>query len=198
MPEEEYPSPILPEEHTSKTKPKRPAKKQGELAEMAFMYKAASFGFGVAKPYGDSFQYDFLLDSGQRTWRVQVKSTNSRGRWGSYVIRACRSPIYGKARGYTAEEIDFLIAWIEPVDVWYVIPVQAFVPRIQLAVHPQDPASRGKYERFREAWCLMACQRTGKMFEDLEVEQRCQPSGRSERVVSAIGGCPLKAGVVSS
>ena len=37
-------------------------KQRGELAEMAFTYKAAGLGFGVAKPYGDSESYDFILD----------------------------------------------------------------------------------------------------------------------------------------
>jgi hypothetical protein len=38
-------------------------KQRGELAEIAFTHKAAAFGFGVAKPYGDSERYDFILDS---------------------------------------------------------------------------------------------------------------------------------------
>ncbi len=42
---------------------------------MGFMFKAAGLGFGVAKPCGDSERYDFILDSGKRLWRVQVKST---------------------------------------------------------------------------------------------------------------------------
>jgi hypothetical protein len=41
-------------------------KRRGEFAELAFVYKASSLGFGVAKPYGDSFRYDFILDSEER------------------------------------------------------------------------------------------------------------------------------------
>ena len=52
-------------------------KRRGELAELAFVYKAASLGFGVAKPYGDSERYDFILDSGSKLWRIQVKSTST-------------------------------------------------------------------------------------------------------------------------
>ena len=59
-----------------KGKPQKGTLKQrGELAEMGFMFKAAGLGFGVAKPWGDSERYDFILDSGERFWRVQVKST---------------------------------------------------------------------------------------------------------------------------
>ena len=49
-------------------------KAKGELGELAFVHKAASLGFGVAKPHGENEPYDFILDSGKRLWRVQVKS----------------------------------------------------------------------------------------------------------------------------
>ena len=52
-------------------------KKKGEAAELAFMLKAVSLGFGVAKPWGDSERYDFILDSGTQLWRVQVKSSSA-------------------------------------------------------------------------------------------------------------------------
>jgi hypothetical protein len=44
-------------------------KAKGELAELAFERKAASMGLGVSKPHGEN-----ELDSGERLWRVQVKS----------------------------------------------------------------------------------------------------------------------------
>src|SRR5213596_2616467 len=75
-------------------------KRKGELSEAAFLLKAAGLGFGVAKPWGDSERYDFILDShgldfhkndshnndshnhdphdhaaGRRLWRVQLKCT---------------------------------------------------------------------------------------------------------------------------
>src|SRR2546422_4014222 len=38
-------------------------KRKGELSEAAFLLKAAGLCFGVAKPWGDSERYDFILDS---------------------------------------------------------------------------------------------------------------------------------------
>src|SRR4029077_7260224 len=38
-------------------------KRRGELAELAFALKAASLGFGVARPWGDSERYDCILDA---------------------------------------------------------------------------------------------------------------------------------------
>jgi hypothetical protein len=41
------------------------------------MSKAASLGFGVAKPYGDREPFDFIVSWNRRLWRVQVKSTRT-------------------------------------------------------------------------------------------------------------------------
>jgi len=37
-------------------------KRRGELAELAFAYKATHLGFGVSKPFGDSERYDNVVD----------------------------------------------------------------------------------------------------------------------------------------
>lgn len=127
-------------------------KQQGELAEMGFMFKAAGLGFGVAKPWGESERYDFALDTGKRFVRVQVKSTYVARRQ-SYSVIARRS----HNLAYTAEQIDFLVAYIVAEDAWYVIPVEAFAPRKQLEFHPSGSKykGRGRYEKYREAWDLM-------------------------------------------
>jgi hypothetical protein len=122
---------------------------------MGFMFKAAGLGFGVAKPWGDSERYDYILDSGQRLWRVQVKST--------YVARTHSYTVHSQGRfgpnnkAYTAEQIDMLVAYIVAEDAWYVIPVAAFVPRTMIALYPSGSKKRnsGRYEKYREAWALM-------------------------------------------
>ncbi|MFZ2009665.1 MAG: group I intron-associated PD-(D/E)XK endonuclease, partial [Candidatus Sulfotelmatobacter sp.] len=57
---------------------------------MMFMVKAAQKGFATAKPYGDSRRYDFILDVGQRLWRVQVKSSSAK-QYGSYMVNLQRN-----------------------------------------------------------------------------------------------------------
>ena len=51
-------------------------KKRGQWAELRFMAKAAELGFQLAKPLGDTAQYDVVLDLGGRFISVQVKSTS--------------------------------------------------------------------------------------------------------------------------
>jgi hypothetical protein len=130
----------------------RTPKQQGELGELAFLHKAADLGFGVAKPYGDSAGYDFILDSGERFWRVQVKSIYKTSRHG-YQAKAQRcdhSP-------YTAEQIDFLVAYVVPRDIWYVIPVDCISVSTSLGFYPSGcRRNSGRYEAYREAWHLMA------------------------------------------
>lgn len=137
----------------------RTSKRRGELAELAFVLKAARYGFSVAKPYGDSDRYDFIVDGGARPWRVQVKSANCISE-GAYFIASQRCS-NGRAIPYTAEEIDFLAAYVSPEDAWFVIPVREFVPRTSLHLFPKARGNHGRFARFREAWCLLSCKRQG-------------------------------------
>src|SRR6202142_3144529 len=106
-------------------------KRQGELAELAFAHKAATEGFGVAKPYGDSERFDFILISrdwpeGDKLWRVQVKSTATLNE-GFYHVNAHRRT-WGRVTAYKPTEVDFLVAYIIPDDSWFIFPIQASAP----------------------------------------------------------------------
>ncbi len=48
-------------------------KRTGELAEAAFLVKTAGLGYAASKPWGDSERYDFILDTGNRTWACPDK-----------------------------------------------------------------------------------------------------------------------------
>jgi len=162
-----------------------PSKRRGEVAEAAFLHKAASLGFSVAKPWGDSDRYDFILDNGGHSWRVQVKTASAVGR-GAFGIRASGSD---PTRVYTAEEIDFLVAYIVSEDLWYVLPVHVFarVRHAKLFPFRERPISR--YEKYREAWCLMACPKDGICKAEVDVQRRCQRDARSGEVCN-VPACP--------
>ena len=127
-------------------------KEKGELAELAFLHKAASLGFGVARPHGDSERYDFILDSGERFLRVQVKSIFGMVE-GMYRLRCT----HGDKIPYTSKEIDFLVAYIAAEGIWYVIRVDCAPASSVLAFYPSGrERGRGRFEAFHEAWHLMA------------------------------------------
>ncbi len=164
-------------------------KRKGELSEAAFLLKATGLGFGVAKPWGDSERYDFILDShglgfhnndadsndshgldchnndshnndsrghaaSRRLWRVQLKCTavvRARG----YDVQPIYS-IYGQGKMvYTADDIDVLVAHIIPLDIWYVLPIEAFAPCKSLRFYPQGGCKRPRFKHYREAWHLL-------------------------------------------
>jgi hypothetical protein len=106
--------------------PRKNTKVTGERSEAAFLNRASDQGFGVAKPWGDSLRYDFILDNGSRLLRIQVKCTESI-RAHAYETRATYS--VGKGRAvYTTKDIDFIAAHIVPLDIWYIIPVEICTP----------------------------------------------------------------------
>ncbi len=127
-------------------------KKRGEAAELAFMLKAVSLGFGVAKPWGER-PYDFILDTETRLWRVQVKST-SQVNCGAYSVNANRH-MNGKSIAYKTGEIDFLIALIVPEDCWYVIPLKAILSHKNVRIYPEKDPRGWEYGKYREAWELI-------------------------------------------
>jgi PD-(D/E)XK endonuclease len=125
-------------------------KARGELGELAFALKAASLGFGVSKPHGDDESYDCIVDSGKRLWRVQVKSCCRPYHTTGYRAHGDR----GARKPYKTSEIDFLVAYIVPLDIWYIISVQRLTAHVVL--YPLGCTRKGGYfECFREAWRLM-------------------------------------------
>lgn len=123
-------------------------KRLGEIAEAAFVAKAAELGFSVAKPWGDSDPYDFITQSGGRLCRVQVKSAHKKGKQGGYSFRAHNHAL----RAYRANEIDALVAHVVPEKVWYVLPVKVVKGLRSLKLYPGSKRRRSKYEKYREAW----------------------------------------------
>lgn len=126
------------------------AKRRGELAELAFMRKAANLGFAVAKPWGDSDRYDVVVRFEKTFWRVQIKSvlalTPSRRH---FVVHAKNTA----GKPYSSDEIDFLVAYIFAVDLWYIFPVHVVEQKKSLCVKPGSKKSR--LEQYRENWDLM-------------------------------------------
>jgi PD-(D/E)XK endonuclease len=131
------------------------SKAKGELGELAFVHKAATLGFGVAKPHGDNERYDFILDSGERFWRVQVKTIC---KVHGHLYQTSSSHGHGVGtKPYKAREIDFVVAYIAPRHIWYVIPVKYVASSTALCFYPSGcRQGSGRFEPYREAWHLMA------------------------------------------
>jgi PD-(D/E)XK endonuclease len=131
-----------------------PPKRMGELSELDFLRKTMGMGMIVSKPWGDSYRYDFVCDTCGRLWRVQVRSTDERFGHRGYAVHA--SVYVGrKIVGLTEKDIDVIVAYIVSRDIWYVVPVKAFVPRKNLWFYPDGSKKGAMFEKYREAWWVM-------------------------------------------
>jgi hypothetical protein len=136
-------------------------KHRGELAELAFMRKAASRGYAVSKPWGDCERYDFVVRVGKLFWRIQVESVRAKcPRRAYYNVQT----VNWLKRPYSPEDIDFLIAYIFPEDVWYVFPANVVENRTTICINPDS--KRPRFAQFREAW---------KLLEQSGTAQTCPP-----------------------
>ena len=138
-------------------------KRLGEIAELAFILKATSLGLTPSRPYGDRRPYDFLLECGPRVLRIQIKSVFSNrlrdGHRYSVNTGISRKSETTKKRervGYTSADIDFIVAYVEPQNAWYVIPVDALGQRTFINLYPLGKTRTigGHFEKYREAWHL--------------------------------------------
>jgi len=111
------------------------------------MAAAAENDLHVTKPWGDSAQYDFILERQSRFLRVQVKSTQ-------FFDHGCYPcAVRGSRWRYAEHAFDFLAVYIPPEDLWYIIPAPAFREQASVALRPA--AQNSKYAKYLGAWELL-------------------------------------------
>lgn len=156
-------------------------KRRGEAAEAAFLARATHLGFRVLLPWGESNPYDAAVDIGQRLLRVQVKSAGSYN--AGYTIKTTGA----NGRVYTLDDIDFVVGYVVPEEIWYVIPVEAVGNRATIKFRPHSRRLvKPMFERYRDAWCLLDCPREKRGWND--TPKIC----RSEEVGVQCAVCPKK------
>ena len=127
--------------------------RRGDLGEVAFVHKAMSLGYVVAKPYGQMHRYDFMVEGGNKLWRVQVK-TSTCMRDGRYQLCVQRIT-HRRTVAYKKSELDFVVAYLMPVKTWYILPISVVAGRRSFLLAP--PGFRGKnlWAQYLEAWHLL-------------------------------------------
>ena len=136
-------------------------KDKGSLAEAKFLVKAAELGFGVLVPWGDNRPYDLVLEKEGYFFRVQIKSCYAKQYTKPGVFRYCcnvKLNSHHKVR-YTSSTVDIVAVYIEPEDLWYIIP-SSFLDSFSgttLQFYPTSKnSSTAASEPFREKWELLS------------------------------------------
>ncbi len=138
-------------------KPRKDTKRLGELGELAFIMKSTSMGITASRPFGDRKPYDFLVEGGKRLFRVQVKSVFTKAKdHRGYSVGVSQHRRSGRAI-YTADDIDFIAAYVAPCDTWYLIPVESLGTRKFIRLYPRGTIRKaaGLFEKYKEVWHLL-------------------------------------------
>jgi hypothetical protein len=93
----------------------------------------------------------------------------------------CRARAAGSGEIYTLEDIDFLAAYVIPKNMWYVVPADAFVPRVTVHFN-YGPRTESD---FRETWCLLTCAAEERGRGD--IPRRCRFKELAQRCVVCPG-----------
>jgi hypothetical protein len=108
------------------------ARRNGIPSELLFAAKCSAKGYHIALPYGDSCQYDVIVDTGESLHRVQVKSSKE----GNFKFSK------GRVGGF-----DFLACHNKTDDNWYMLPIKEILGYSNIRVSPN-----GKYNKFKDFW----------------------------------------------
>ena len=126
-------------------------KRRGSQYEAAFVTQALKRGLDILEPVGDYMIYDLMVsNSAGRIQRVQVKGTSSqiKSKPGYKVIAASGNL---KKVPLNPDDVDVLAVYVEPCDVWYLIPVRKLDGGISVYLNPATKVN-AKYEVWKEAW----------------------------------------------
>ena len=117
------------------------------------MHKATSLGLMVARPWGNVYRFDFIVQGRGNLLRVQVKACNFMHNGLYHVCTYSRAG--NEARSYKNSEIDFVAASIVPEKTWYIFPVHEVANRHPILLRPNKWPRGDPYAYYREAWHLL-------------------------------------------
>lgn len=125
----------------------------GRVNEYLFAAKALQHDLIIAFPCSEKLPYDFIVDNGSSSLKVQVKSTHSKAKdRDAYKVSVSKGG-QGNKKAYTADDVDFIIAYVSELATFYVIPIQHI--KVQtINLYPHKP-NEGLFEIYKEAWHLL-------------------------------------------
>lgn len=131
-------------------------KKNGALYEYKFFAAAMDQGLEVFIPAGDHLPQDcHVVNNDGGVLRVQVKGTSVPIVQGasekSPRYRLCTSSQRSIKKPIDVNEVDVLAGYIEPLDVFYIIPSKD-LKSVTSWLYPHNPKTKSHFEKFRENW----------------------------------------------
>ena len=124
----------------------------GTYYEALFIAEALKRGLEVCNTIGENLPYDCVVMDKGKSIRVQVKGTCGYKDGDRILYRFVAGRGVNKVRN---TEFDVLAGYARHKhgSCWYLVPMDAMSSK-SIKVFPDAPTSRGKYEKYREAWSV--------------------------------------------
>lgn len=139
---------------------KNDTKLKADIAESAVITELLKRSYRVLRPVGDRLPYDLVIETSKGFKKIQIKSAwydNSARR---YLIdtRRCKTNRRRMLRmRYTENDFDFAIVYLENLNIFYVIPISAFLSfKGNVTLLPLERRLRiPKAEAYKDRWDLL-------------------------------------------
>ena len=115
----------------------------GSAIESLFDYEIMSRDFIVSAPRTEKSQYDRIVDTKKKLYRVQIKARRGNGAK-SLMVRVLKGN-YGE---YTKVDADIIALYIEDNKSWYLIPVERCKKTFRINI------VKDKQDRFKNNWSI--------------------------------------------
>lgn len=129
--------------------------KKGGVGEARFISEAIKNGFSISVPFLGSSSYDCLLDNGKKIFKIQVKTIFSqkyKNKSGYMLSLHFGSKRNKKYRKYSKLEADVIVGYIEPLDIFYLFPIEEMDKFFGVSLFPNS--KRSKYNKFINNWSI--------------------------------------------
>jgi len=94
----------------------------GCYAEFIFTAKCVLKGYIVSTPVIQKPIYDCLVHTEKGLYKVQIKATNTKKEFNSYLFKVCHNKGGKKSIKYKTDEIDFLALYVHDLEGFFLIP----------------------------------------------------------------------------
>lgn len=117
---------------------------KGYLTEQKCFVKCLEAGYVISKPLFDNARYDFILDTGNKLLRIQVKTSAWNEDHSAFSFNGYSQHSTGngnKRMKYTKAEVDYFMT--EKDNIFYLYPAeeQGFVSRVLRITSKQNQSS---------------------------------------------------------
>ncbi len=128
---------------------------KGMIGEMKFAEMCYKMDYSVSKPMNDDNSYDFIVDTKNRLIKVQVKTLYLKSQEEGKEAR-WRLTLGKKKLERYKRECDLLVVYIQPLDMWYIVPADGLIEDSNVInLYPDTDNSSGRFEAYKNRFELI-------------------------------------------